>query len=126
MQRVNCLAPACLELGDIANQHFLAQRAVRLAHLLLLAGQEVIEVLGRAVGLPKDGHHLEDVDVHPLGLDEVQARSRLAPQVLELEALGLEECVDQVKDVETNAPAVDLGKDVADLVEFQLLIQFDV
>jgi len=46
--------------------------------------------------------------------------------VLELQTLGLEQGVDQVEDVESNATAVDLGEDVADLVELEVSIELDV
>ena len=37
VQRFNRLDPPLRELGDVRNQNFLAERAIRLAHLLLLA-----------------------------------------------------------------------------------------
>jgi hypothetical protein len=37
-----------------------------------------------------------------------------------------EESVDQVEDVEADPPAVDLGEDVADLVQLEVAIELDV
>ena len=126
VQRVDRLVPQRLELRGVRNEHLLAEGAIRVANRLLLARQQVVEVLGRAVRLTEDGHHLEDVDVHALGLDEVQLRRRFAPHVLELEPLRLEQRVDQVEDVETDPLAVDLREDVADLVELEFSVQLDV
>ena len=88
--------------------------------------EQVVEVLGRAVRLPEDGHHLEDVDIHALRLDEIQLRLRLPPHVLELEPLRLDKRVDEIEDVETDPLAVDLREDVADLVQGKLAVQLDV
>lgn len=46
--------------------------------------------------------------------------SRAAVPPFELETLGLQECVDEIEDVELDALAVDLGEDVAHLVELDV------
>ena len=46
--------------------------------------------------------------------------------MLELEALWLEQRVDQVEDVEPDAATVDLREDVADLVELEIAVELDV
>ena len=50
----------------------------------------------------------------------------MTPEVLELQAFRLQESVDQVEHVEPDTATVDLREDVADLVEFEIAIQFDV
>lgn len=63
---------------------------------------------------------------HPLGVDEVQSRCCLTPQVLELQALWLQQGIDQIEDIEPDAATVDLSKNVAHLVEFEIPVELDV
>ncbi len=126
LKTVYRVAPPLLEVVHGRDQDFLAQRTIRFAHLPLLPREQEVQVLWRAVGLPEDRHHLQDVDVEPFAFDEVQARRGFAPEVLELQPLGLEQGVDQVEDVEPDAAAVDLGEDVTDLVQIEIAVELDV
>src|SRR5262249_25081431 len=110
-ERINRLVPSFLKVRYAGHQNLLAQEAVRFTYLLHLDLEQVVEVLRLALCLTQDGHDLQDIHVHPLRLDEVESRSRLTPEMFELQSLWFQERIDQVEDVEPYAAAVDLGED---------------
>jgi hypothetical protein len=91
-----------------------------------LSRKQKVQIFRRTVTLPQDGHHLQDVDVHLLGIDEFQSRRSISPHLFKSETLGFKQRIYKVKKVEPDAAAVDLREDVADLVNFEVPIQFDV
>ena len=46
--------------------------------------------------------------------------------MFQLQSFGLEQSVDEVEDIELHTPAVDLSKDVTNLVYREITVQFDV
>src|SRR5688500_787207 len=116
-QRRNSSRPKTPEVLNRLNQHVLGPSAIRFPDRLLLSWQEEIEVLRRAIRLTQDGHYLQDVDIHSVGIDELEPRRCFPPHVLELQALRLQQGVHQIEDIETHALAVQLRKDVAHTID---------
>ena len=114
------------ECRRVSNQHFLAARSIGVANRFLLSGKKEVEVLWRAVPLPENRHHLQDVDVHLVRVDELEAGGSVTPHLLQLHALRSEQRIDEVEGVELNTFAVNLRENIADLVDPELLIEFDI
>ena len=69
---------------------------------------------------------MKDVDVHLFRLNLVKARRRVTPHLFQLKTFWLKQRVHQIEHIKPNSTTVDLGKNIADFVYFEILVQLDV